>query len=161
VFVILPLIVLSFRGDGTTIASRRCERVTKRFLDSLNRENFEEAASVVHFLGFTEMERRPNAGSISDERDRFIRGLTEFFAADIRFSSYRNVRFRTNDMFTQGEATIELVSSTGIYELHLHIFAAPRGKIAIGAASPLDRTNEQAIQLADELTRIISTYFPG
>jgi len=151
----------SFRHDGTTINSRRAERTTRRFLNAISRGDFEAAASVVNFLGFTETVRRPNAGSISDERERFIRGLTEFFSGDVRFSSYRNVRFRTNDFFAQGEATIELVSSTGIYELRLYIVAAPRGKIAIGATSPLDRTNEQATQLADELTRIISTYFPG
>lgn len=53
---IVPWQIIRF-SDGTTLTSRTTERVTKRFLDSISRRDFEAAASFVSFLGFTETDR--------------------------------------------------------------------------------------------------------
>lgn len=165
IIIVCPIFFFSLnqiRGEGITFTAISATIETKKLMNSIEQGKYKDAAEVVGFWGFSETDRlNPNVDNIPTEKERFVEGLSEYFAGDVRFITYRDVHFNTNDHYTQGTVIIDLESDTDSYCFRVNI-SKQAGKLCPMSVEVIATSNDEiAEELANNLSEIICTHYSG
>lgn len=149
-------------GEGPTFTSISSKIKAEKAMRFLISEEYDKAADLFYFSGILpENNDLPSQESISKEKSLFIRNMTDFFSHGFKLVRYNNVEFKADDGFVVGKADILIQDESRTYDLMLTM-SGQNGQLCPIYVTVNSTTEDvDAEKIAQKLSNIICTYYPG
>lgn len=155
--MLIFLTIAEVRGDGVGFSTLIGRYRASRVLNLIEKGNFERAAEYLRFDGGT----YEGISNKEEAKKQWISGMQELKREGLEIISHSNNRIKTEDGFNSGYVNISVRYKDDIYPLRIKVYTNG-GKVEFGYAGYTSIAPSQTEQqLADKITKIIMTYFPG